>query len=123
MNQFSDLDLCSVLKSNLTKQGFVTPTPVQQQAIPPALEGKDVVATAQTGTGKTLAFALPLVQKLASRTGTVSGIKAIVLSPTRELAIQINEAFAKLAAGSRIKSAVVVGGMSETVQLRAIRGG
>ncbi len=123
MNQFSELNLCSPLKSNLAKHGFVTPTPVQAQAIPPALEGSDVVATAQTGTGKTLGFALPLVQKLASRTGTVSGIKAIVLSPTRELAIQIAETFGKLIAGTRIKTAVVVGGLSENTQLRQIRGG
>jgi len=123
MNQFSELELCSALKSNLAKHGFVTPTPVQAQAIPPALAGNDVVATAQTGTGKTLAFALPLIQRLASRTGTVSGIKAIVLSPTRELAIQIAESFSKLAAGTRIKCVVVVGGMSESTQLRGIRGG
>jgi ATP-dependent RNA helicase RhlE len=123
MNQFSELNLCSSLKSNLAKHGFATPTPVQAQAIPHALEGSDIVATAQTGTGKTLGFALPLVQKLAARTGTVSGIKAIVLSPTRELAIQIADTFGKLTPGSRIKTAVVVGGLSENTQLRAIKGG
>jgi ATP-dependent RNA helicase RhlE len=123
MNQFSELTLCSSLKSNLAKNNFVTPTPVQAGAIPPALEGKDVVATAQTGTGKTLGFALPVVQKLASRTGTVSGVRAIILSPTRELAIQIADTFNKLTPGSRLKTAVVVGGLSENTQLRAIKGG
>lgn len=109
--------------SNLTKHGFVNPTPVQAEAIPPALAGSDIVATAQTGTGKTLGFALPVVQKFASRTGTVSGIKAIILSPTRELAIQIAETFGKLIPGTRLKTAVVVGGLSENTQLRAIKGG
>ena len=109
------------MRSNLRKNNFSTPTPVQAQAIPPALTGRDVVATAQTGTGKTLAFVIPLLQKLSETRGR--GVRAVVLSPTRELAIQIHETFAKLAVGTGIRAAVVVGGLSESVQLRAISQG
>ncbi len=121
MTDFSQLNLSSVLRSNLTKLGFVTPTPVQAQAIPPALEGRDVVATAQTGTGKTLAFGLPLLQMLSAN--KTPGIRAVVLSPTRELALQIDEAIARLAAGTNVRTAVAVGGMSETTQLHRIKRG
>ena len=122
MNTFSELSLSPILAANLKKHGFVTPTPVQAQSIPPALAGNDVVATAQTGTGKTLAFVLPLLQALSSKTIPI-GVSAVILSPTRELAIQIHETFAKLANGTGIRGAVVVGGMSENVQLQAIRKG
>jgi ATP-dependent RNA helicase RhlE len=122
MKNFSELSLCSVLQSNLAKHGFVQPTPVQAEAIPPALAGRDVVATAQTGTGKTLAFVLPMLERLASQRSN-GRIRAVVLSPTRELAIQISENFTKVAAGTGIRAAVVVGGLSESTQLRAIRGG
>jgi ATP-dependent RNA helicase RhlE len=119
MTNFSELSVSAQLKSNLSKHGFVNPTPVQAQAIEPALAGRDVVATAQTGTGKTLAFTLPLIEKLARQ----KGICALILSPTRELAIQIDQTFAKLAPGSGLRSAVVVGGMSEKAQLNTIRRG
>ncbi len=122
MKTFTELSLSPVLKSNLLKHNFVEPTPVQSQAIPPALAGHDVVATAQTGTGKTLAFVLPMLESLLkNRPGT--GVSAVVLSPTRELALQIGEAFALMAAGTGIRAAVVVGGMSEHQQLMAIRRG
>jgi ATP-dependent RNA helicase RhlE len=121
MNTFSELSLSSALRSNLGKHGFVTPTPVQAQSIPPALDGRDIVATAQTGTGKTLAFVVPMLQILAQK--PAGGVKAVILSPTRELAIQINETFTKLAAGTGMRAAVVVGGLSETNQLRAIKQG
>jgi len=120
MNTFSELSLSPVLKTNLAKHGFVKPTAVQSQAIPSALAGHDVVATAQTGTGKTLAFVLPLLESLAAKP---AGIGAVVLSPTRELAIQTHETFAKMAFGTGIRAAVVVGGMSESAQLQAIRKG
>jgi ATP-dependent RNA helicase RhlE len=119
MTNFSELSVSAQLKSNLSKHGFVNPTPVQDQTIEPALAGRDVVATAQTGTGKTLAFVLPLIEKLAHQ----KGICALILSPTRELAIQIDQTFAKLAPGSGLRSAVVVGGLSEKAQLNAIRRG
>jgi ATP-dependent RNA helicase RhlE len=122
MNQFSELQLSSCLKSALAYHGFETPTPVQAEAIPPALAGRDLIATAQTGTGKTLAFVLPLLEKLLQQPDG-SGVQAVILTPTRELAIQINETFAKLASGTNIRAAVVVGGLSEQTQLRQIRAG
>src|SRR5260370_27554627 len=111
MKNFSELTLSAPLKSNLTKHGFIEPTPVQAQAIEPALAGRDVVATAQTGTGKTLAFALPLIQ-LLGEDRKVPGVRAIVLTPTRELALPIHEVFAKLAFGTGVRAAAVVGRMS-----------
>ncbi len=122
MNTFDDFSLSAVLKSNLTRHGFTEPTEVQVQAIPPALQGHDVVATAQTGTGKTLAFVLPLLEALAKKP-IFPGISAVILSPTRELAIQIDETFQKMAHGTGIKAAVVVGGMNERAQLMAVRKG
>src|SRR6476646_12276173 len=103
MNNFSEISLCRVLQSSLAKQGFVQPTPVQAQAIPPALAGRDVIATAQTGTGKTLAFVLPLLEKLLQQPEG-SGVQAIILSPTRELAIQIHQTFVKLASNTNIRA-------------------
>src|SRR5579863_8430398 len=102
MKSFSELPLSAPLRSNLAKHGFVQPTPVQALAIEPALAGRDLVATAQTGTGKTLAFVLPILQTLSQlpKQGAPNGILAIVLSPTRELAMQISDTFAKMAAGT-----------------------
>jgi ATP-dependent RNA helicase RhlE len=122
MQHFSELNLCSALQSNLDKNNFVTPTPVQAQAIPPLLQGRDVVATAQTGTGKTLAFSIPIINALNAVPRSKS-VKVLILSPTRELAIQIDEAFRQLVEGMKIRTAVVVGGMSETNQLRDIQAG
>lgn len=122
MNTFSELSLSSLLNSNLARHNFVEPTPVQAQAIPPALEGRDVIATAQTGTGKTLAFVLPLIESLTKKPAR-TGVQCLILSPTRELAIQINETFEKLASGTGLRSAVVVGGLNEQTQLRNVRNG
>lgn len=122
MNQFSEFTLSPALRANLEKHGFVTPTPVQAQAIPPALAGRDVVATAQTGTGKTLAFLLPLMESLM-RNPPARCVGALILTPTRELALQIQETFALLAPGAGIRAAVAVGGMNEQRQLQAIRKG
>jgi ATP-dependent RNA helicase RhlE len=122
MNSFSELSLSALLKSNLAKQGFSVPTPVQAQAIEPALAGHDIVATAQTGTGKTLAFVLPLIDSISKQAGR-PGIRAVVLSPTRELAMQIEETFTRIAAGTGVRAAVVVGGLSERAQLQSIRKG
>ncbi len=122
IQHFSELNLCSALQKNLDKNGFVTPTPVQAQAIPPLMQGRDVVATAQTGTGKTLAFSIPVIEALAAVPRSKT-IKVLILSPTRELAIQIDEAFRQLTHGMRIRTAVVVGGMSESNQLRDIQNG
>src|ERR1035438_1549118 len=122
MRTFSELALSPVLQTSLAQHGFVQPTPVQALAIPQQLAGHDLVITAQTGTGKTLAFLLPLLERLLQK-GMTPGINALILSPTRELAIQISECFSKLAGGTGIRAAVVVGGMSEQNQLHAIRKG
>jgi len=121
MNNFSDLVTSPVLRANLAKQAFKEPTPVQAQAIPPAILGRDLVATAQTGTGKTLAFGLPILELLSGKPSAKP--LALILSPTRELAIQIDEALSRIGAGTGVRSAVVVGGMSEAKQLQAIRRG
>lgn len=122
MNTFTDFVTSSALRKNLAAGKFVTPTPIQAQAIPPALLGKDVVATAQTGTGKTLAFALPILELLSKKALTPVP-QVLVLSPTRELALQIHEVFSLMSKGMGIRTAVVVGGMSEAGQLKALRQG
>jgi ATP-dependent RNA helicase RhlE len=122
MKTFSELTLSPALQNNLTRNRFFEPTPVQAEAIPPALAGRDVVATAQTGTGKTLAFLLPLLESLLKKPAG-RGIQSLILTPTRELAIQIEEALAAIAAGTGIRSTVAVGGLNESTQLRSIRGG
>ena len=122
MNLFSELALCPALQRSLAKNGFEQPTDVQSEAIPPALAGQDVVATAQTGTGKTLAFLLPILNSIVMG-GDKGRSVALVLSPTRELALQINEAFLTLAAGTGVRSSVVVGGLNEGKQLRDLRAG
>jgi ATP-dependent RNA helicase RhlE len=129
MNQFSELSLSPSIHQNLINNRFVEPTPVQAQAIPSALTGADVVATAQTGTGKTLAFLLPIMESLL-KAPEINGnrsvrnpVRALVLSPTRELAIQIADMFAKLAINTGFRAAVVVGGLSEHTQLNAIKRG
>jgi len=114
--------LSPLLQSNLARNGFKTPTAIQSLAIEPALAGKDLVATAQTGTGKTLAFLLPIIQSLAAKSAP-KGVRALILSPTRELAMQSNEEFLKLAKGSGLSAAVVIGGLGERPQLNAIRKG
>lgn len=121
MQNFSELLIDQRLKANLSAAGFVVPTPVQAGALPPALEGHDILGTAQTGTGKTLAFIIPIVQKLiASRQ---RGLQALVLVPTRELAMQVYETFIKITSGLSLRGALVVGGMPEQRQLQDIRQG
>jgi ATP-dependent RNA helicase RhlE len=131
MENFSDFSLSATLKSNLARAGYIKPTPVQSQAIPPALDGRDVIATAQTGTGKTLAFVVPILEALgkdrldaAIQASIRASVHSLILTPTRELAMQIHEVFCKLAGKNAQQQAVcVVGGMNESKQLRAIRGG
>ena len=115
------MPLSDVLKQRLEAAQFITPTPVQAAAIPPALEGRDVLATAQTGTGKTLAFMIPAVEML--RNTLPCGIQVLVLVPTRELAMQVHGVFEQLK-GKKLKSAaLVIGGTSEKNQLQSIRAG
>ena len=124
MNLFSELPLSSVLQRNLARHGFVRATAVQSEAIPPALAGRDVVATAQTGTGKTLAFLLPLIERIAAPDGKPpAGVRALILAPTRELALQIRDSALQLLPGTNLHATAVVGGMNENTQLREIRKG
>jgi ATP-dependent RNA helicase RhlE len=120
MNKFSELSLNPCLHQNLARNCFVEPTQVQAQSIPPALLGADVVATAQTGTGKTLAFLIPILEKLRPGAGP---IQTLILAPTRELALQIADSFQKLSLSTGFRCAVVVGGLSEQTQLHALRRG
>jgi len=110
------------MKERLAAAQFSVPTEVQAAAIPPAVEGKDVLATAQTGTGKTLAFLVPVIERLAQQHGK-QGIGALVLIPTRELAMQVAEVFDALRGKHLPKAALVVGGLSEGPQITAIRRG
>jgi len=119
MKTFAELPLLPVLKANLAQSGFVKATPIQSMAIEPALAGHNLVATAQTGTGKTLAFVLPVIQSLVVKRGP-NCVRAVMLSPTRELALQIHETFTKMAVGSGVRAAIVVGGLNERSQLRCI---
>src|SRR5579862_2810371 len=119
MKNFSELPLSVRVQTNLSRNGFTQPTPIQALAIEPALAGRDLIATAQTGTGKTLAFTLPLIELLLRDRQKARGPQALVLTPTRELAIQIHEAFAKVADGTGLRAAAVVGGLGENPQLAA----
>jgi ATP-dependent RNA helicase RhlE len=129
MKLFNELSLSPSIQVNLKRNCFTEPTAVQARAIPPALTGADVIATAQTGTGKTLAFLLPIIERLLNgsraeaKAGGTMAIRALVLSPTRELAIQISDAFTKLSLNTGLRAAVAVGGLSEKTQLNAIRQG
>ena len=119
MQIFSELPISTYVKERLSSAHFEIPTPVQAAAIPHALEGKDVLATAQTGTGKTLAFLVPVLEKLLKRGST--GIAALVLVPTRELAMQVVDQYNALRGKQLSPAALVVGGLSEAQQLHVIR--
>jgi ATP-dependent RNA helicase RhlE len=119
MTTFTELPLSSALQQKLAAAQFITPTPIQTQAIPPALEGKDVLATSQTGTGKTLAFLIPLIELLHRE--KTRQVHALVLLPTRELAMQVNEEYEKLRSKTLPKAALVIGGVSEGGQMRDLR--
>jgi ATP-dependent RNA helicase RhlE len=121
MQSFSELQISPYIKERLSSARFLTPTPVQAAAIPQALAGKDVLATAQTGTGKTLAFLIPIMEKLLER--NTPGIAALVLGPTRELAMQVAEQYNALRGKQLPPAALVVGGLSEGQQLQALRKG
>lgn len=121
MTTFSELPLSSALQQKLAAAQFTNLTPIQERAIPPALEGRDVIGTAQTGTGKTLAFLLPLIETVnreaAGRT------VALVLLPTRELAMQVHEQYEQLRTKTMSKATLVIGGVSEKAQIQGLRAG
>ncbi|MBY0480567.1 MAG: DEAD/DEAH box helicase [Chitinophagaceae bacterium] len=124
---FEQLSLIEPILSALKHEGYTTPTPIQEQAIPSILEGRDLLGCAQTGTGKTAAFAIPVLQLLCKEkyTGEIrkTGIKALVLTPTRELAIQIEESFKAYGKNLGLKQLVIFGGVSQQPQTNALRHG
>src|ERR1700682_695433 len=121
MQNFSELKISNYTKERLSLAHFSIPPRVQAAAIPQALEGKDVLATAQTGTGKTLAFLIPVIEHLLQ--DKTPGIAALVLVPTRELAMQVVDQYNALRGKQLSPAALVVGGLSETQQLHVIRKG
>ncbi|HET6169531.1 MAG TPA: DEAD/DEAH box helicase [Terracidiphilus sp.] len=121
--QFSQFSISPALMARLNANKFETPTPVQAGAIPPALEGRDVLATAQTGTGKTLSFLIPIVELLQRAEARGPAAHALILLPTRELAMQVEQAFLAIRTSSAQNVALVVGGLPERPQLDAIRRG
>lgn len=112
-SSFGNLGIAPNLLSILTRLNFTVPTPIQRQAIPTALEGKDIVGIAQTGTGKTLAFGLPIIQRLTNQKG-----QALILLPTRELALQVDEALRRIGVTLGLRTAVLIGGAAMYQQLR-----
>jgi ATP-dependent RNA helicase RhlE len=122
---FQELQLSEPLLRALADEGYTDPTPIQEQAIPFVLQGKDLFGCAQTGTGKTAAFAIPIIQML-NQTADTKGykhIKALVLTPTRELAIQIDKSFSTYGKHTPIKHNVIFGGVSQSGQLNALKSG
>ena len=119
---FSSLGLTATILRALRARGYATPTPIQLQAIPHLLAGKDLLGIAQTGTGKTAAFALPVLQQLAAAEvpGRPRAPRALVLAPTRELAIQIHDDFHDYGAGSGLRQTVILGGVSQRPQVAAL---
>ena len=142
MTTFTELPLSAALQQKLAAAQFITLTPIQARAIAPALEGKDVIGTAQTGTGKTLAFLIPIIEMLrvesakphAAESATQAGahktaaspsksVRALVLLPTRELAMQVHEQYEQLRDKHMPKAALVIGGVAEKAQINSLRGG
>lgn len=109
------------ISAGIKSLGYTTPTPIQQQAIPVVLKGRDVLGTAQTGTGKTAAFVLPILQRLTK--GPSGRVRALIVAPTRELAEQIHQASVDLGKNTRLRSVTVYGGVSKNRQVKALRRG
>ena len=126
MTTFTELPLSAALQQKLAAAQFITLTPIQAKAITPALEGKDVIGTAQTGTGKTLAFLIPIIEMLraeSSKNGSAKNVSALVLLPTRELAMQVHEQYEQLRDKNMPKAALVIGGVAEKAQIQSLRSG
>ncbi len=124
--KFEKLNIITPILKALSTEGYTMPTPIQEKAIPVILEGKDLLGCAQTGTGKTAAFAIPLLQMLCNEQKNEKGsrtIKALIMTPTRELAIQIGESFAAYGRHTGIKHTVIFGGVSQVNQTNALKAG
>ena len=114
-NGFLGLGIAPGLLHAIARLKFTDPTPIQQRAIPIGLEGKDVIAIAQTGTGKTLAFGIPAIQRLAQIKG-----RCLILLPTRELALQVEQSLTAVGKSLGLRTAVLIGGAAESTQKRAL---
>lgn len=124
--KFEELRLIEPILRALKDQNYTEPTSIQAQAIPPALEGKDLLGSAQTGTGKTAAFALPIIQHLSKEQGQAGGnrkVTSLIVTPTRELAIQIGESITAYARYTDIRNTVIFGGVNQNKQTRALKEG
>jgi ATP-dependent RNA helicase RhlE len=120
---FNDLNLIDPIAKALQEEGYTQPTPIQAKAIPSILQGRDLLGTAQTGTGKTAAFAIPILQNLTEKNLRNNNIKALILTPTRELAIQIEESFNAYGRHLRLKNLVVFGGVKQGAQEASLKRG
>ena len=120
---FAQLGLCPPILKALAEEGYESPSPIQEKAIPPALDGRDVLGCAQTGTGKTCAFAAPILQRLDGEKISGRPIRALVLTPTRELALQIQESFAAYGRHLPLRSAVIFGGVGQAPQVEQLKKG
>ena len=120
---FSELQLIRPLLRAVEEAGYSSPSPIQQKAIPPVLAGRDLLGCAQTGTGKTAAFALPILQRLSEGKSAQKGIRALILTPTRELALQIDECFAAYGKYLKMSHTVIFGGVGQAPQVAALRKG
>lgn len=120
---FSQLGLCPAILSALAARGYAQPTPIQARAIPPALAGRDILGAAATGTGKTAAFVLPILQRLGEYAPSSAAPRALILAPTRELAGQVRQDAAAYAAGLSVRSLAIYGGVGIEPQIKALRQG
>lgn len=120
---FNDLNLIDPISKALQEEGYTQPTPIQAKAIPSILQGRDLLGTAQTGTGKTAAFAIPILQNLTEKDLRNNNIKALILTPTRELAIQIEESFNAYGRHLRLRNLVVFGGVKQGAQETSLKRG
>lgn len=122
---FKDLELIEPILKALDEKGYTSPTPIQQQAITPALENRDILGLAQTGTGKTAAFTLPIIQQLYLERPNAKKreIKALIITPTRELAIQINDSLKEYTTYTNLKHCVIFGGVKQTAQVNQLKSG
>jgi ATP-dependent RNA helicase RhlE len=118
---FKQFNLNTQIEKGIEALGYTAPTPIQLQAMPVVLQGKDVMGMAQTGTGKTAAFALPILQRLMS--GPRRNLRALIVAPTRELAEQIHEAIGGLGRATKLKSVTIYGGVNKNPQIRSLRQG
>lgn len=120
---FKDLNITESILKAIEEKGYVNPTPIQAKAIPALLVGKDILGCAQTGTGKTAAFAIPIIQQLQADKSLNNSIKALILTPTRELALQISECIDDYAKYTQVRHGVIFGGVNQRTQVNMLHKG